>query len=73
MNDRVKKLSAEARALPADERAELVEEIIASMVALDKSIEQAWSREADDRYAAFERGEVATVPVVDVMRRMGKR
>ena len=71
MNSRVKKLSAEARGLPADERATLVEDILESLVPLDREIDRAWSIEADERFAAFERGEIATVSADEVMRRLG--
>ena len=73
MNSRVKKLSAEARGLPVDERAALVDDILSSLVPLDPAIERAWSIEADERFAAYERGEIAAILPDDVMRRLGKR
>lgn len=45
------------------ERAELAEKILASfLLPLDKSIDNLWSQEAEDRIAAYENGQVKSIP-----------
>lgn len=66
MNDRVKTLGLEARKLTADERFELVDEILASLHEPDPAIDAAWAREAKDRLQAWRRGELTSWPAADV-------
>lgn len=73
MNERVKKLTDEARALPPAERAELVEGILDSLDAADPRLDRLWAGEAADRLAAYRRGEVAAVDLRDVLAGPAKR
>jgi putative addiction module component (TIGR02574 family) len=66
MNDRIKSLSIEARKLTADERFELVDDILASVHEPDPSIDAAWAREAKDRLEAWRRGELGSRPAEEV-------
>ena len=64
---------AAALALPPVERAELVERILVSFEFPAPSGEDAsWAREAEDRVAAYERGEMKAVPAEAVFRRLGR-
>jgi putative addiction module component (TIGR02574 family) len=58
-----------ALALPPDERAELVDRLLSSLSAKrERRIEELWAREAEDRLAAFDRGEIKAVSVQDVLK-----
>jgi hypothetical protein len=60
MSDRVKTLSAEARKLPLAERAELIEELLASLDAPDPRIDALWAEEAERRIQLVDSGEMFT-------------
>ena len=56
-----------ALSLPADERIELVERLLASLDSLARDdTDRLWGQECEDRIEAFERGEIPTVPAKDV-------
>ncbi len=58
-----------ALALPPAERAELADRLLASLTAgRAQEIEEHWAGEAEDRLAAFDRGEIRAVSVQDVLR-----
>ena len=67
MTDAGKKLSAAARALPVADRLELVQDLLDSLDTPNPAIDQEWAREAEDRLAAYERGEIPTVELADVL------
>jgi len=53
----------EALALPPQERAELVEQLLATFQSPpDPHIDEMWAREAEDRLDAYDRGELKAVP-----------
>ena len=56
----------EALALPAIERASLVELLLASLDQPDDRIEQLWAIEANRRLAAFKAGETTAIPMEEV-------
>jgi len=59
MSPQAREVLAEALKLPPTERAELVEQILSSFEFPDREkVEQLWSREAEDRVSAYERGEI---------------
>ena len=59
----------EALDLPPTDRAELVEQILASFeFPARKDIDAAWAREAEDRIDAYERGEIRSSPASEVFR-----
>jgi len=67
MPKRARNILAEALELPPVERAELVEHILSSFEFTSrKEIDALWSREAEDRIEAFDRGEMKAIPVEDV-------
>ena len=68
-----KQILAEALKLPPIERAELVEELLASFEFQQREIIDAlWAQEAEDRIEAFERGEMAAIPAKDVFAEIEK-
>ena len=61
----------EALKLSPNERAEVAEQLIASLEeAADTAVEQAWQQEVQRRLQQVERGEVKTIPWEEVHRRL---
>jgi putative addiction module component (TIGR02574 family) len=67
MTEAAKKFSAQARNLSADERLELVDDILASLDVPDPAIDRLWAKEAEERLAAYHRGDIKTVPLQEVL------
>lgn len=68
-----KQILAEALKLPPVERAELVENLLASFeFQSGKKIDALWVEEVEDRIDAFERGEMAAIPARDVFAEIEK-
>jgi len=64
----------EALDLPPIDRAELVEQILASFeFPARKDIDAAWAQEAEDRIDAFERGEIRSSPASEVFREIDQQ
>jgi putative addiction module component (TIGR02574 family) len=64
---KAKNLSAQARKLSPEERLELVEDILASLDEPDPAIDRLWAKEAEERLAAYRRGEIKAVPLQEVL------
>lgn len=63
----VEELSARAKALPAEDRARLAEELLESLQGeADVEAEAAWEREIERRVAEIESGAVHFVPAEEV-------
>lgn len=63
----VEELSARAKALPAEDRARLAEELLESLQGdADVEAEAAWEREIERRVAEIESGAVHLVPAEEV-------
>ncbi len=67
MTDATKTLSIEARKLSSAERIDLVDDILASLDEPDPNNDRLWAREADDRLAAYRRGEIRAIPLEEVL------
>lgn len=67
MQQAVKALSEQAVELPPVERMALVEHILDSLDEPDPSMDALWAQEADDRLAAYRRGEICAVPLSEVL------
>jgi putative addiction module component (TIGR02574 family) len=67
MNPTVETISAQAVQLPLDERMEVVERIMDSLDKPDTALDVLWSKEAMDRLAAYRRGEVRSVSLLEVI------
>jgi len=62
MPDLVAELSAQAKALPPEERARLAEELLASLDPHEVEVEAAWDEELRRRIDEVEHGAVQLVP-----------
>ncbi|MCY1300679.1 putative addiction module component [compost metagenome] len=60
-------LSKEARRLSATERLELVEDLLDSLDTPDTTLDAQWAQEAEDRLAAYRRGELKALPLAEVL------
>ncbi|MBA4326752.1 MAG: addiction module protein [Polaromonas sp.] len=67
MSQTAEALSAQALQLPPDERLALVEHLLDSLDVPDASLEALWTAEANDRLAAYRRGEIRAIPLSDVL------
>ena len=67
MTEQTKELIALAATLPPDERIALVEEILSSLDQPDATMDQLWAKEAEDRLAAFRRGEIKAIGLDKVL------
>ncbi|MHB8448209.1 MAG: addiction module protein [Rudaea sp.] len=72
MNETAKSLSARARELPPAERLELVDQILGSLDETDPTIDRLWAQEAEDRLAAWRRGEIRAIELSEVLRKYGR-
>ena len=64
----------EALALPLQERAELVEQLLATFQSPpDPQIDELWACEAEDRLDAYDRGEIKAVSTEEVFNRIKQR
>ena len=67
MSDATKTLIEQARALPPEERIELVEDVLDSLDRPDPELDRLWAREAGDRLAAYRRGELPAKELSDII------
>ena len=67
MTDATKSLSRQARQLTPAERLELVDDLLASLDESDSKLDALWAKEAEDRLAAYRRGEIKAVPLQEVL------
>jgi len=72
MNQTVKKLTNEARALPAEDLADLVDELLVTLHQIDPDIEKAWAEEAERRVDAYLKGETTTRDASEVFAKYRK-
>lgn len=71
MTQKSRGLLEEALKLSPNERAEVAEQLIASLdEAPDTDVEHAWQEEIQKRIQQIERGEVKTIPWEEVQRRL---
>lgn len=60
-------LSAQAAKLPPEQRMEVVERILDSLDEPDAALDALWAKEADERLAAYRRGELKAVGLSEVI------
>ncbi len=71
MTDRSQQILTQAMSLSPMERAELVEELLATFDFPSRTeIDTGWCAEAEDRLEAFERGDMQAIPADEVFRRI---
>lgn len=73
MSTSAKTVMDQALKLSANDRAALVETLILSLDKPDPALDAEWLREAEDRLAAYQSGELAAVDADDVFRELGER
>jgi putative addiction module component (TIGR02574 family) len=67
MTEETKSLTARARRLSPSERIELVDAILESLDEPDSSMDRLWAKEAEERLAAYRRGEIKAIPLEEVL------
>lgn len=67
MTPTVESLSKQAVQLPSAERVALMERILDTLDASYPTLNTLWAKEAEDRLAAYRRGEIATIPLAEVL------
>lgn len=67
MNERLKHLSLEARKLPVAERAELVDDLLASLDAPDARLDALWAEEAERRLQLIDKGDMPTRDAAEIV------
>jgi putative addiction module component (TIGR02574 family) len=67
MSQAAEALSAQAAKLPPEERVEVVERILDSLDQRNVTLDGLWAKEADNRLAAYRRGEIKAVALSDVI------
>ncbi|HPD15639.1 MAG TPA: addiction module protein [Planctomycetota bacterium] len=71
MSPRTQEVLTEALALSAGERAELMEQLLASFgIAERERVDTLWAEEAEDRIDAYDRGELRAKPASEVFHRI---
>ncbi len=60
-------LLKDALSLETPKRAELVDELLVSLDPPDKAIDAFWAEEAESRIDAYDRGEIKSISVHEVM------
>jgi len=73
MNERAKVITEHALALPRDEQEALYCALAESLGKPDAAIDEAWLDEAEDRLAAYGRGEIASVTLDEMIAARKKR
>ena len=64
----LQKIESQAMHLEPEERALLAEHLIASLdIGADENADELWAREAEARYDAYKRGEMAAVPAEEAL------
>ena len=66
MSSSLKQLEEQARALTAEERAQLAQSLLESLHTPRSDIERTWAVEIGRRLAAFDRGEISAYSAEDV-------
>jgi putative addiction module component (TIGR02574 family) len=60
-------LLEQAKTLPPAEQLELIEALLDELDKPDKDVDAAWTAEAQDRLAAYRKGEIRAIPLEEVL------
>lgn len=60
-------LLKQAKALAPAEKLELVEALMSELDRPDAGVDAAWAEEAEDRLAAYRKGQIRAIPLADVL------
>lgn len=73
MSDRSEQILKDALSLPPSERAELVEQILASFdLATQERIDELWALEVEERLKSLDRDEIGAIPAEEVFEELNK-
>ena len=67
MSNMVQRLGKEARKLSPAERIQLVDDILSSLELTNPDLDARWAAEAEDRIAAYRRGEIKALELSEVV------
>lgn len=70
MTEKTRFLAEQAAKLPPTDRVELVEDILSTLTESDPDWDAAWAREAEERLAAYDRGEMEAFDFDEVMAKL---
>lgn len=68
MTANAEQVRANALSLPPNERAQLAEQLFASLDISQDELDRLWAQEADSRIDAYERGEIKAIPASKVFK-----
>jgi putative addiction module component (TIGR02574 family) len=68
MTANAEQVLANALSLPPSERAQLAEQLFASLDISQDELDHLWAKEADSRIDAYERGEIKAIPAEKVFK-----
>lgn len=68
MTANAEQVLANALSLPPNERAQLAEQLFASLDISQDELDRLWAQEADSRIDAYERGEIKAIPAKKVFK-----
>ena len=60
-------LLRQAKALAPAQKLELVEALLSDLDRPDENVDAAWAAEAEDRLAAYRKGEIRAIPMAQVL------
>jgi putative addiction module component (TIGR02574 family) len=72
MSETTEAVYARARELSPTERLDLIDQILSSLDVPDPAVDRLWAKEAEDRLAAYRRGEIRAIPLSDVLEKYGR-
>jgi len=73
MSARTNEILTEVLSMPPEERAELIDSILASLEPCDPRILELWAAEAEERIAAFERNEIEAISADSVFEEIDRQ
>ncbi|HZS47547.1 MAG TPA: addiction module protein [Blastocatellia bacterium] len=73
MTETASQILAQALTLSSEERAELADRLLESIHKIDPHLAELWVQEAEDRMAAFDRGEMETVSLEEVFDKINRQ
>lgn len=72
MDQDIKHILQDALELPPSKKAELVNQLLASLDEPDLEIDALWEKEAEERVRAYEKGEIRSKPLREVLAKYHK-
>jgi len=72
MTEAAKKIFQQAMNLPTIERASLIEELLSSMDKPDSELDKLWTKEAEERLAAYRQGNMESYSADEVFAELGR-